>query len=76
MSTKASDRAELLRDVRVASTGESFAEWCKRTVAEAPPVTDVQVIQLLGLFTQAVDKPVVVVERNHAQLDNDARAAA
>lgn len=75
MSTKASERAALLRDVRIASTGESFAEWCKRTVAEAPPPTDVQVMQLLGLFTQAVDKPVVVVERDHAQYD-DARAAA
>lgn len=76
MSTKASERAALLRGVRVASTGESFAEWCKRTVAEAPAPTDVQIMKLIGLFTQALDKPVVVRERNYGQLDDDDRVAA
>ena len=66
----------MLRGVRVASTGESFAEWCKRTVAEAPVPTDVQIMKLIGLFTQALDKPVVVMERDYGQLDDDDRVSA
>ncbi|MGI8306938.1 hypothetical protein [Saccharopolyspora hattusasensis] len=52
MSTKASERAALLRDVSVASTGESFAEWRERMVDQAPPLSDVQVARLLRLFTE------------------------
>ncbi|WP_284982465.1 hypothetical protein [Arthrobacter sp. efr-133-TYG-118] len=78
MISKANERAALLRDVRVASTGESFAEWCTRTVAEAPPPSDVQVMQLLGFFTQAADQPITVrvTDKDQAQIDDDVRSAA
>ncbi|MUU73540.1 hypothetical protein [Pseudarthrobacter sp. GA104] len=45
-------------------------------MAEAPAPTDVQIMKLIGLFTQALDKPVVVMERDYWQLDDDDRVAA
>lgn len=76
MSTKASERAALLSDVCVASTGESFVEWRDRVVSEAPAPTDLQVMQLLGLFKQAADKPVTIVGDGPMRREENVRVAA